>query len=495
MDSLPRSIESKDAADPLWSILVLADEAYTLDSLRGLLPGQHVRIKGSLIPSEALGFLESEVFHAIVVSSGDISPEVKGFLKRAMELDENTPVFLLIRKRDQISHLHGIIRPMTWTILTMPHPVDHMQVLLKAALERMRLQRELFYLRHKESYIHSFRDIVGNSRHLKEVLRLVARVAPSDATVLIHGESGTGKELIAAAIHYNSPRKHGPFVVVNCATLHENLLESELFGHEKGAFTGADSRRIGRFEQANGGTLFLDEVGDMSPKVQAKLLRVIQERSFERVGGSKTIQVNVRLIAATNQDLKDAIRKKRFRQDLYYRLNVMLIRLLPLRERPDDIKPLAEFFLKKYRSKDSGAPLGFHPEAMKLLQSYHWPGNVRELENVVERACLICQDLWIKPEDLMLPLEHETSLTAHDIRLPPGGVRLADVERTLIVQALERTQWIQKKAAKLLGISPRALHYKIRKHGIPLPRKGGEEAAANQAGLSCRGSQSRVSEA
>jgi transcriptional regulator with GAF, ATPase, and Fis domain len=275
---------------------------------------------------------------------------------------------------------------------------------------------------------------------------------------------------VAAAMHFNSPRKNAPFMAVNCAALQENLLESELFGHERGAFTGADRQRIGRFEQANGGTLFLDEIGDMSLQVQAKVLRVIQERTFERLGGSKTIRVNVRLLAATNQDLGQAIREKRFREDLYYRLSVIPVDLPPLRERQEDIIPLVEFFLRKYRGKNRCTVEGFQPETIACLQNYPWPGNIRELENVVERAMLVTQDAWIRPEDLMLPQAPVAQPVCSSVQLPPGGVSLEDVERDLILQALDRAHGVQKKAAKLLGISPRAMHYKIHKHRIEFPR-------------------------
>jgi transcriptional regulator with GAF, ATPase, and Fis domain len=334
------------------------------------------------------------------------------------------------------------------------------------------------YLRHREPYIYGFQRIVGQSPQIQDVLRLVKKVAPSDATVLIQGESGTGKELVAAAVHFNSPRRGAPFMAVNCAALQENLLESELFGHEKGSFTGADRQRIGRFEQANGGTLFLDEIGDMSLNVQAKLLRVLQERCFERLGGSRTIRVNVRILAATNQDLRRAILERKFREDLYYRLSVVPLRLPALRDRPDDIVPLAEFFLRKYRGPDGSRLEGFHAEARSALLEYSWPGNVRELENVVERAVLVSQGSWIRAEDLMLTVGAQNHIGAYPIQLPPQGAKLEEVERDLILQALERTHWVQRKASRLLGVSPRALHYKIRKHRIGVPgRKQGGKAS------------------
>ena len=313
-------------------------------------------------------------------------------------------------------------------------------------------------------------NFIGESPEIRKVFRIVNRVARTDSSVIIAGETGTGKELVAGAIHYNSPRAGGPFVRVNCAALPEQLLESELFGYEKGAFTGADRLRRGRFEHADGGTIFLDEVADMSLYTQAKVLRVIQEKEFERLGSNETVKTDVRIISATNKNLMDLMRRSLFREDLYYRLNVVTIRLPPLRERNGDIGLLIQFFLRKYSAEMNKKLRGIEPAAMTVLTSYHWPGNIRELENAMERAVLMAEGETITAEDLSLFFAGESPATAEEgIRLPPNGIRLDDAERELIRQALERSGWVQKDAARLLGVSSRALNYKIKSFGITHP--------------------------
>ena len=329
--------------------------------------------------------------------------------------------------------------------------------------EQTLMQAEIDYLRHRQPYIYNTDHIVAESPQMKHVLSMVRKICSSDATVLITGETGTGKELIASAIHFNSPRRRRAFVKVNCAALHETLLESELFGHEKGAFTGAYKRRIGRFEQANGGTIFLDEIGDMSLSIQAKVLRVIQEREFERLGGERTIKVDVRMLVATNKDLRALIEEGKFREDLYYRINVVHLHLPPLRERREDIMPLAEFFLKRFSAHFSRPINGFSHGAKRLLLNYPWPGNVRELENIIERAVLMAEGDIIEEKDLSIEYDLFPSIIKK-------GIRLKEAERELIIHALERSNWVQKEAAKLLGISKRVIHYKIKKYGIKHPR-------------------------
>src|SRR6202521_3283890 len=283
-----------------------------------------------------------------------------------------------------------------------PFEIEEMEVKIDKALEVKRLKHELDYLRHTQQESYEFDRIIGTSQALQHVLDIVKKVAKSNTTVLIRGETGTGKELIAGAIHHNSLRNTRNFVKVNCAALQENLLESELFGHEKGAFTGADKQRIGRFEQADGGTLFLDEIGDMSPRTQAKILRVLQEREFERLGGTRTLRTDVRLIAATNRDLAAMVQNGRFREDLYYRLNVVSIETPPLRERKDDIVPLANTFIRKFSAELKKKMDGIEPDAQKLLMRYNWPGNIRELENTIERAILLAEGRAIASVDLRL---------------------------------------------------------------------------------------------
>jgi len=306
-----------------------------------------------------------------------------------------------------------------------------------------------------------FEGMVGRSPAMRQVFDLMEKVLPSSITVLIQGETGTGKELIARALHDNGPRKDKPFLAVNCATLHKELLESELFGHEKGAFTGAEQRHIGRFERSHGGTIFLDEIGDMHPNIQAKVLRVLQERCFERLGGNETIHVDVRVIAATNRDLLAPGAELEFRRDLYFRIGVFPIQVPPLRERTEDIAPLAQHFLERFRPQ--GNPIqGFHREAIRAMETHAWQGNVRELENVVQRAVLIASGPLILAEELLL---EEFSQEGEGVCLG-GDLNLERLEQEAIQEALRRAHGRQVEAARLLGVTRRVLHYKLKKFGI-----------------------------
>jgi len=354
-----------------------------------------------------------------------------------------------------------------------PFEIEEMELKIAKAIELRRLQHEIEYLRHTQNDIYEFDSIVGSSGALQKVLGIVRKVAKSNTTILIRGETGTGKELIAGAIHHNSLRANRNFVKVNCAALQENLLESELFGHEKGAFTGADKQRVGRFEQADGGTMFLDEVGDMSPSTQAKILRVLQEHEFERLGGTRTLKVDVRLIAATNRNLPAMVTTGQFREDLFYRLNVVSVEMPPLRDRKDDIVPLTAAFVRKFSSELKKKIDGIAPDAQKVLARYNWPGNIRELENTIERAVLLTEGPIVSAEDLRLG---ETIAVGGDpnatpvVRIPPTGVALEDVERQALTEALRMCNWVQKDAAELLRISPRVINYKIKTLGIEMPR-------------------------
>jgi Nif-specific regulatory protein len=334
--------------------------------------------------------------------------------------------------------------------------------------ERAQLQDENALLKRELQQKYDFRNIVGTSKEMRDVYEQIAQVAPSGATVLIRGESGTGKELVAHAIHYNSPRSSKPFVKVNCAALPESLIESELFGHEKGAFTGAVARKRGRFELAEGGTLFLDEIGDLSPAMQVKLLRALQEREFERVGGTETIKVNVRLITATNVDLEQAVSDGRFRSDLYYRLNVFSIYLPPLRERKTDILLLADHFLEKYGRQNGKRIKRISTPAIDMLMTYHWPGNVRELENVVERATLVCEGNVIHGYNLPPTLQTaEGSGTVTKMTLDQA---VNAFEKDLIQDALKTTRGNRARAARLLDTTERILGYKVKKYEIDCRR-------------------------
>ena len=340
------------------------------------------------------------------------------------------------------------------------------------ALAIKRMRNEIDYLRHtQEGVIYRTSDIVGASSALKKVLTMVEKVAKADSTLLVTGETGVGKGLIAGAIHHNSNRANNNFVQVNCAALPQNLLESELFGHEKGSFTGAVRMRIGRVEQANMGTIFLDEIGDMDIGLQSKILRVLEEREFERVGGEKTLKVDVRVIAATNQDLRTLVEQGRFREDLYYRINVVNILIPPIRQRKDDIEPLVSYFIRKYCMEFNKPDMGIDAQALSSLTDYDWPGNVREIRNCIERAVLLAEGDVIRRQDISIlqPGNHlPASPDSSDSDMSLSS--LAVSEREMILDALKKNDWIQKEAATALGISKRVIHYKIRKYGITHPR-------------------------
>jgi two-component system NtrC family response regulator len=334
-----------------------------------------------------------------------------------------------------------------------------------------RVVKENRLLRDTVENRYSFSNIIGKSKAMQDVFHIIRKVAPAAATVLIGGASGTGKELVAKALHFNSPRKDRPFIAVNCSALAESLLESELFGHEKGAFTGAATMKKGRFEIAEGGTLFLDEIGELSQALQVKLLRVLQERVVERVGGVKPFPVNIRLVAATNKSLKEEVAEGNFREDLFFRLNVVSITLPPLRERLEDIRPLVSHFLAKYSDERySGAPVtGIEREVERLFYEYDWPGNVRELENVIERAVVMSPEETIQVSDLPKDFIDNTHNTLHLDGIPVDAnlyETLALVEKNMIVRALKKANFVQTRAANLLGIGKSGLNQKIKKYGL-----------------------------
>jgi len=394
-------------------------------------------------------------------------------LRTAKTLHPSTAVILMTA----FGSVHTAVEAMksgAFDYVQKPFEIEEMEVKIEKALEMRRMRHELDYLRHTQNDIYDFDRIIGSSASLQRVLSVVRKVAKSTTTVLIRGETGTGKELIAGAIHHNSLRAGRNFVKVNCAALPESLLESELFGHEKGAFTSADRLRIGRFEQADGGSLFLDEVGDMSPSTQAKILRVLQEHEFERLGSTRTQKVDVRLIAATNRDLSGMVATAQFREDLYYRLNVVSVEMPPLRERKEDILALAMFFTRKFAGELKKKIDGIDPDAQKMLLRYNWPGNIRELENSIERAILMSEGSQIAAEDLRLgeiPIAGQAGReSAQIVRIPPSGVSLEEIERTALIEALRMSNWVQKDAAELLAISPRVMNYKIKTLCIDFPR-------------------------
>ena len=374
-------------------------------------------------------------------------------LRQAKMIDENVDVIMVTAVKNVRVAVEAI-KLGAYDYLVKPFEIDEVLSLLRRTLERQTLMREVLYLRAEVDRHQGMGDIIGRSSKMRQIYELIRRVADTNATVLITGESGTGKELMARAIHKQSQRHTRPFVSVNCAAISEHLIESELFGHERGAFTGAIEKHLGKFELAHTGVLFLDEVSTLRSDLQAKLLRVLQEREFERVGGSKTIRVDVRIVAATNQDLKQMIASHTFREDLFYRFNVVPIHVPPLRERQEDIPLLVEHFLAKYNRSFQRQVEGFTSAAVAVLGQYHWPGNVRELENVIERLVAISPHSILEVEDLPLDLVMVRQQAVGDIFTRGASLRhaKAEFERHYILRTLEKTRWNQTEAARLLGI-------------------------------------------
>lgn len=390
-------------------------------------------------------------------------PDIDGIevLKRLKSINPNIPV-IMITAHGTIETAIEAMKIGATDYIIKPFKLDELKVQVKQALHLSNLENEVNYLRQELGK--KYGKMVGQSEAIKEVSLLIQQVAKTNATVLITGESGTGKEVAAVEIHKASNRATMPFVAVNCAALPEHLLESELFGHEKGAFTGATNRKKGRFEMADKGTILLDEIGDMPISMQVKLLRVLQERCFERVGGTETISIDVRVIATTNSELSAAIAKGTFREDLYYRLNVMQIKMPPLRLRKDDIPLLVNHFLNKF---DPSHTKKISPEAMKILTRYDWPGNIRELQNAIERPLIVCQSNEILPSHLPSELLETIEAASEPIiNLPEGGFSLEELEKQLIIKALEKNHYNQTKTAKYLGISRPTLLYRMNKHSL-----------------------------
>lgn len=448
-------------------ILIVDDEKIQREMLAGFLVKQGFGAMAAEDGPKALEKLKSGTFDLVVTDYRMPGMEGIELLKEIKRLNPET-VVVIMTAYGTVGTAVTAMKEGAYDYLTKPIDLDELLLLIQRVEREVRLGRENRELKEqlKEKFKVDF--IVSTSRQMEEALNLAGRVAQSQATVLILGESGTGKELIARAVHYSSPRADKPLVKVNCAALPENLLESELFGHEKGAFTGAVARRIGRFEQADHGSIFLDEIGDLSPSLQMKLLRVLQEKEFERLGSNQTIKSDVRVIAATNRNLEEAIQQGAFREDLYYRLNVVTIYLPPLRERKEDIPPLVEYFLTKYNRENKKNVASLSKEVRDLLMNYHFPGNVRELENIIERAVVLCRGEILTVQDLPLHLREskvEAVLErARESRDLPGA--LEEVERQMMANALERSSGVQTKAAAELGISERVLRYKIKKYKI-----------------------------
>ena len=445
-------------------ILIIDDEKHLCWALEKAMRQEGYQALSALSGQKGLELIKEEVPSLVIL---DLKmPEMDGLevLRRAREILPGLPVIMLTA--------HGTIETAIEAMkmgavdyLTKPFDLEELKIVVKQNLMVSQLVTEVNFLR--DELAKKYTNLIGESKAIQEVKRLIEKVAKSNATVLITGESGTGKEVAALTIHQQSLRKDGPFVPVNCAALPEQLLESELFGHEKGAFTGAVARKLGRFELADKGTVFLDEITEIPLSMQVKLLRVLQEKSFERVGGTETLRVDVRVIAATNREITRVMKQGQFREDLYYRLNVFQIHMPPLRERKEDIPLLAQHFVEKFRPAYLVNKIS--PAALELLVRYHWPGNIRELQNVIERAAIICQGNEILPEHLPQELSAAQKTAAGAvINLPDQGISLDEVEKELILKALAKTGGNQTKAAQLLGITRSALLYRSQKHGINL---------------------------
>ncbi|MCG6910464.1 MAG: sigma-54 dependent transcriptional regulator [Deltaproteobacteria bacterium] len=386
-------------------------------------------------------------------------------LKRIKSYNPAIPI-LVMTAYSSVESAVDALKSGAYDYLTKPLDFEALKLTIERALEHAGLKAENRELRQKLGRDFDVAHIIGKSRPMQELIDMTAMIAPSEATVLITGESGTGKELIAKSIHHNSPRKERPLVIVNCAALTETLLESELFGHEKGAFTGADKRREGRFKQAHEGTLFLDEIGETSPVMQAKLLRAIQEKEVQRVGGEETIDVDVRILAATNRDLNAEVAAGRFRHDLYYRLNVVTLHVPPLKERQEDIPLLAQHFLSWYVDKNRKDIKGFNPGAMDMLLRYAWPGNVRELENAVERAVILATGDFLTEKELPLSITQAVAGSGHAPVSPSAKMKhpksLEEIEKNAILEALAASKGNKSEAARILGINRKTLHNKLK---------------------------------
>lgn len=445
------------------TLLVVDDEPSARSGLQKLLSQDGYDVVVAENGAKALVIFDERPIDGVITDMK--MPEMGGLeLVEALRSRGAQLPILVVTAFGEIGSAVNAMRRGADDFLTKPIDLDVLLLSLKRAFERRDLVLEAEHLRtqlrtHLEE---GLQGLVGSSPAMQDVYRLARQVAPSRATVLITGESGTGKGELARAIHALSPRSDKPFVTLQCSTLAESLLESELFGHEKGSFTGAEKRRVGRIEQADGGTLFLDEIGEIPPSLQVKLLRVLQERTFERVGGNETVRVDVRVIGATNKDLQDEVKAGKFREDLYYRLNVINVTMPPLRARSSDILPLAIFFVRRFAAENQKNIAGLSDAAKACLTSYRWPGNVRELENALERAVVMCNHERIDEADL--PAEVRKRRSEGGIQIP--GSSMAEIEKHAILSTLQSVDWLTSKAAEVLGISVRTIQYRLSEYGI-----------------------------
>ncbi len=384
-------------------------------------------------------------------------------LKKTHQQTPYTPI-ILTSKSEQTDLIVEAIKLGAYDFISTPFSQARVQLMVQRAIEQRKLSNEIDYLRRSQDIVYNFESIVAESASFKQIISSLKKFSSTDSTILLTGKTGTGKSFLSGSIHFNSPRRNNPFIKINCTNIPDTLLESELFGHERGSFTGADKQRIGRFEQADGGTIFLDEIGEIPLEIQAKLLRVLEERAFERVGGNKTIHVDVRIIAATNKNLAQQISRGKFREDLFYRINVLPVELPALQDRPQCIEPLANKLLEKSCAMLTKKIHGFSANALAIIKSYNWPGNIRQLANTLERAVILEESETIQSSSIQIPDFHQPEPKTRESCEP-----LETQEKELILRALEQNLWVQKNAAKQLGVSPRALNYKVNKFGITHP--------------------------
>ena len=450
-------------------ILVVDDEQSIQEFLRLLLEENDFQVATAGSVADGRSQFQQDSFDLVLCDI--IMPDGNGLdlLQEIKQQDARTSVIMMTAYTSTKSAIEAMKRG-AYDYISKPFDVEELKVVIQKALEKTELVDENIFLRRELEEKYRFANIIGRSRPMQEIFSLIERVSRTASTVLVEGESGTGKELIARAVHYESARASHRFLSVNCGALPEDLLESELFGHERGAFTGAVREKKGLFREAHGGTLFLDEISEMSPSMQVKLLRALQEKKVRRVGGSQEESVDVRIIAATNRDLKEQTENGQFREDLFYRINVIPVRLPPLRRRREDIPLLVDFFIKKYSKSMEIEPRKISVEAMRMLESYHWPGNVRELENVIERALALSTGDAMTSDDLPIHLMQPQPDLGDEMTLPDSGLQLEpyldDMRRQLMTQALDRCNGIQTQAADLLGMTFRSFRYYAKKMGL-----------------------------
>jgi two-component system response regulator PilR (NtrC family) len=452
-------------------ILVADDEQSMREFLDIMLKKEGYKVSLASNGEEVVKLVDNDLFDLVLL---DIRmPKLDG-ISALKKIKANAPETIVIMITAYASADTAIkaMKEGAYDYITKPFKVEEIKLIIKNALEKKNLQKENILLKQVVRDRYHFGNIIGQSPKMMVLYDLLEKVSPTKTNILIAGESGTGKELVAKAIHYNSPRKEKPFVTLNCGAIPESLIESELFGHMKGAFTDAIATKKGLFEVADEGTIFLDEISELPLLMQVKLLRVLQDKEFKRVGGTEDIRVDVRIISATNKDLEEGVKEKRFREDLFYRLNVIQIKLPPLRDRKEDIQILANHFLKKYSEELSKNILKITPEALQILLNYDYPGNVRELQNIIERAVALEGSQELTSHNLSSYLSEQPLLKKGpiDIEIPSEGIDLekmvGDLERTLLLKALDKTKGIKKKAAELLHINFRSMRYRLEKYGL-----------------------------